>query len=143
MCGWGYAYIDIGFLGPSGLLDLKSLSKQLREVIILRTCISTRNHYEFNLHVQTISLIMGVSSEQIEDLKQERINTSLWSSELCAVVSLVDELVTCLDVSDNTFYKLRNYFDDAQLIEIVQLVGIYTGVAMLVALIRPKLDNYR
>jgi alkylhydroperoxidase family enzyme len=135
--------VDIGFIGPSGLLDRKSLSKQLREVTILRTCIATHNSYEFNLHIQTISQRMGVSMAQIEDLKNSEVDSELWTPELRAIIILVDELVTKIDVSDKTFNELLKFYSKEQLIEIVQLIGLYTGVAMQVALIRPIFDNYR
>jgi hypothetical protein len=35
------------------------------------------------------------------------------------------------------------HFDEATLIEITHLVGLYTGVAMMVALAKPNFDRYR
>jgi len=86
---------------------------------------------------------MGVSMAQIEDLKNPEVDLELWAPELRAIIILVDELVTKLDVSDKTFDELLKFYSKEQLIEIVQLIGLYTGVAMQVALIRPTLDNYR
>jgi 4-carboxymuconolactone decarboxylase len=47
--------LDSGWIGPTGLMDRGTLRKDVRETIILRTCVATNNDYEFNLHVQTIS----------------------------------------------------------------------------------------
>jgi alkylhydroperoxidase family enzyme len=68
---------------------------------------------------------------------------ALWTPELLAVFRLVDGLVKQLDVDDATWAALREHFDEASLLEMTQLVGHYTGVAMLAALARPALDHYR
>lgn len=135
--------VDSGLLGPTGLADRKRLAPALREAVILRTCTVARCGYEFNLHEQTISRRMCLSDAQIADLRETQPDAALWAPELLAVFSLVDGLVQHLDVSDATWAALRPHFDDAALLEITQLVGHYTGVAMLAALARPALDRYR
>ncbi len=135
--------VDSGLLGPTGLADRKRLAPALREAVILRTCAAARCDYEFNLHEQTISRRMGLSDAQIADLRAAEPDTALWTPELLAVLQLVDGLVQRLAVDDATWAGLRRHFDEAALIEITQLVGHYTGVAMLAALARPSLDRYR
>lgn len=134
--------VDSGLISPTGLLDRRVLPRDLRETIILRTCVATRNDYEFNLHVQTISARMGLSEAQIDDVRAERPSTALWSPDLLAAMVLVDALVHRLQVSDAEFALARAQFSEETLIEITQLTGLYVGVAMLVALIRPQMDSY-
>lgn len=135
--------VDSGLLGPTGLADRRRLPAALREAVILRTCTAARCAYEFNLHEQTLSRRMGLSDAQIADLRQPTLNAALWSPDLLAALRLVDALVQRLDVDDATWAALRPHFDDAELLEMTQLVGHYTGVAMLAALARPALDRYR
>ena len=135
--------VDSGFLGPTGLADRRRLAPALREAIVLRTCAMARCDYEFNLHEQTISRRMGLSEAQIADLRAATPDADLWTPELLAVLQLVDGLVQRLDVDDATWAGLRQHFDAATLMEITQLVGHYTGVAMLAALARPAFDRYR
>jgi 4-carboxymuconolactone decarboxylase len=135
--------VDSGLLGPTGLADRHRLAPALREAIILRTCAMARCDYEFQLHEQTISRRMGLSEAQIADLRAAQPDATLWAPELLAVLQLVDGLVKRLEVDDATWGELRRHFDEAALIEITQLVGHYTGVAMLAALARPSLDRYR
>lgn len=135
--------VDTGLLGPTGLADRRRLAPALREAVILRTCTAARCGYEFNLHEQTISRRMGLNGAQIADLREPVPDAALWSPELLAVFTLVDGLVQRLEVSDAAWAALRPHFDDAALLEITQLVGHYTGVAMLAALARPALDRYR
>jgi 4-carboxymuconolactone decarboxylase len=135
--------VDSGLIGPTGLLDRHALSAPLRECVILRTCVATGNDYEFNLHVQTISARMGLSAGQIDDVRRQAPAEGLWSREQLAAMRLVDGLVPALAVDDATFALCRQVFDEPTLIEITQLVGLYVGVAMQVALARPAFDAYR
>ena len=135
--------IDMRLIGPTGLLNRKTIESRLRELLILRTCVVARNDYEFNLHVQTISEVMGLTREQIEDLREEQINSELWSDREQALIHLIDGLVSRIEVTQPVFDEARRHFSEAELIEMVLLVGLYTGVAMIVALARPELDSYR
>lgn len=135
--------VESGLIGPTGLMDRRTLAKDVRETLILRTCVATRNDYEFNLHVQTISARMGLSMAQIDDVRSEQLSSALWRGELVILVKLVDALVKHLNVPDELYASARQCFSEDELIEITQLVGLYTGVAMMVALIRPEFDRYQ
>ncbi|MBL8279056.1 MAG: carboxymuconolactone decarboxylase family protein [Pelomonas sp.] len=135
--------VDSHLLGPTGLADRRRLAPALREALILRTCARARCDYEFNLHEQTISRRMGLSDAQIDDLRRPTLDAALWSPALLAALQLVDALVGRLDVDDATWAALQPHFDTPALLEMTQLVGHYTGVAMLAALARPRLDRYR
>lgn len=134
--------VDSGLIGPTGLLDRRVLPKDLRETVILRTCVATDNDYEFNLHVQTISARMGLNTAQIADVRATLPSQEHWPASLLAAMQLVDAVVH-RTVDDDTYALARAHFSEELLIEITQLAGLYVGVAMLVALIRPQPDNYR
>jgi alkylhydroperoxidase family enzyme len=135
--------IDAKLIGPTGLLDRKTFPPKVRELLILRTCALTRNEYEFNLHVQTISEAMGLSKEQIDDLKSETVSEHMWSESEISLIHLVDGLVKNIEVKQVVFENALKHFDEPELIELTLLVGQYTSVAMVVALAKPKLDKYR
>jgi alkylhydroperoxidase family enzyme len=135
--------IDMRLIGPTGLLNRKAIAPKIRELLILRTCVSARNDYEFHLHVQTISEQMGLRKEQIEDLKEAQIREDLWSEQEQALIHLIDELVERIEVTQPVFDEAQRHFSEAELVELVLLIGLYTGVAMIVALARPELDSYR
>lgn len=134
--------VDSGLVGPTGLLDRQVLPRALRECVILRTCAATGCAYEFNLHVQTIAARMGLSQAQIADVRSAQPDPQLWTPQQLAALRLVDAAVR-RDIDDGTLAACRAHFDDAMLIELVQLAGLYVGVAMLVELARPALDCYR
>ena len=134
--------VDIGLLGPTGLLDRRVLPKALRELLVLRTCVAARNDYEWHLHAETLAERMGLSAAQIADTRAAAPSDSLWSEAERAAMALADALVQRLAVDDALYARLRAHFDEARLIEMTQLVGLYTSVAMQVALARPERDHY-
>ena len=135
--------VESGLIGPTGLMDRRTLAKNVRETLILRTCVATRNDYEFNLHVQTISARMGLSAQQIDDIRSEKISATLWPLAMRVLADFVDSLVKQLSVSDDLYASARSHFSEEDLIEMTQLVGLYTGVAMMVGLVRPEFDRYQ
>jgi len=134
--------VDSRMIGPTGLLDRRWLDSALREAVILRVCTASGNDYEWQLHVGTISARMGLSPEQIADTRSAVPAAGLWSDGQRAAMALADALVHERRVDDALFARARACFDDAQLIELTQLIGLYTGVAMMVALVQPSLDAY-
>ena len=134
--------IDMGYITPTGLMDRRTIPPRIRELLILRTCVRAGNDYEFNLHVKTISEKMGLNKSEIEDLKKQEIDHKLWTAAEAALIAMADELVQNISLSEELFVSLSNHFSEAELIEMVQLVGLYTTVAMMVDLIRPELDPY-
>ncbi len=134
--------VDSHLLGPTGLLDRRWLDRALREAVILRVCVAAGNDYEWQLHVGTISARMGLSAEQIADTRRAQPDPALWHDAPRAAMALADALVRTRVVDDALYGRLREHFDEAQLIELTQLIGLYTGVAMMVALVRPALDDY-
>ncbi|MEM8890609.1 MAG: carboxymuconolactone decarboxylase family protein [Bacteroidota bacterium] len=135
--------IESRIIGRTGLFDKGRIAPDLREKIILRTCVAAKNDYEFALHIETISLQMGVSKEQIQDIRSKNPDPALWTDSEIALFRLIDMLVGKIEVPQDVYESVHTHFSEGSLIEIVHLVGLYTGVAMLVALGKPKLDNYK
>jgi hypothetical protein len=134
--------IDMGLIGPTGLMDRGTIPSRIRELLILRTCVQSRNDYEFKLHEKTISRKMGLSKAEVEDLKKQRIDNNLWSDAEASLIAMTDELVESTSLSNDVFEHLSRHHSAAEMIEMVQLVGLYTMVAMMVSLIKPDLDPY-
>jgi alkylhydroperoxidase family enzyme len=134
--------VDSRLIGPTGLLDRREFDAALREALILRVCVACGNDYEWRLHVGTISARMGLSPQQIADTRADAPDATLWPAATLQAMALADALVSVRQVDDALFTRLRAHFDDAQLIGLTQLIGLYNAVAMLVALVQPSLDDY-
>jgi alkylhydroperoxidase family enzyme len=134
--------VERRIIGRTGLLDRKTFPSALRELLILRTCVAAHNDYELNLHVKTISEMMGLTKAQIADVQNPVVSEDLWSGKERALVALVDQLVEHIDVAQPVFDEARGHFTDEELVELALLVGLYTSVSMIVALARPEPDPY-
>jgi alkylhydroperoxidase family enzyme len=133
--------VDRGLLGPTGLFDRRTLPPRLRELLILRTCVAAGNDYEWHLHVDPgLSTYMGLSEAEIANTRADTPEVTLWTSGELAAMELADALVRRLDVDDALYDNLREHYDEPTLIEMTQLIGWYTIVAMHVALaaLRPN-----
>ena len=135
--------IESRIIGRTGLFDKGRIAPDLREKIILRTCVAAKNDYEFALHIDTISFQMGLSVEQINDISSPKPNPKLWTEAELSIFSLIDALVNKIEVSEEIYDTVKAHYSEEVLIEIVHLVGLYVGVAMMVALGLPPLDNYK
>jgi 4-carboxymuconolactone decarboxylase len=127
--------VDSGLLGVTGLFDRGVLPSRLRELLILRTCVAAGNDYEWHLHVDTgLSNQMGISDPETADTRRDTPDDDLWTPAECAAMELVDALVHRIDMDDMLYARLREHYDEPMLIEMTQLIGWYTIVAMQVAL---------
>ena len=135
--------VETRFIGRSGLFDRKRLSPVIREKIILRVCVAAKNDYEFALHAETISEMMGLSPEQIQDIKNQKLSPELWKHADLALFDLIDTLINKKTVTDEIFDEVSTFFNEDELIDIVFLIGLYNGVAMIVALTKPEEDGYK
>jgi 4-carboxymuconolactone decarboxylase len=135
--------VETRFIGPTGLFDKKRIAPLLREKIILRTCVATNNWYEFALHEETISLKMGLTCSQITNIKNQEINTDFWDEKDILTFKLIDKLVHHVAITDDEFLAISAYYEEPELIDIIHIIGLYTGVAMIVAFTNPTLDNYK
>jgi len=128
--------VERGLLGLTGLFDRGVLAPRLREILILRTCAAAGNDYEWHLHVDSgLSPSMGLDAAEITDTRADDPDPQLWAPAELAAMKLPDALVRRLAVDDVLFAQLREHFDEPTLIEMTQLIGWYTIVAMQVALL--------
>lgn len=135
--------VEHGLLGLTGLFDRGVLTARLREILILRTCVAAGNDYEFRLHVDPgLSAQMGLDTSQIVDPRRQPGSGIVEPAEYAAM-RLADALVRRVEVDDALYVELREHFDAPTLIEMTQLIGWYTTVAMHVALadLRPRNDG--
>lgn len=126
--------VDSGALGLTGLFDRGLLPPRLREILILRTCVAAGNDYEWQMHVDWLSTRMGLDATEIAATRSATPDPNLWSPAERTAMDLADALVRRINVDDALFARLRQHFDDPTLIEMTQLIGWYTIVALHVAL---------
>ncbi|WP_119727695.1 carboxymuconolactone decarboxylase family protein [Thermomonospora amylolytica] len=127
------------FMPFAGLLLRRGrLSGRARELLILRTAYNTRAEYEWGRHVP-LAKAEGLTDAEIERIPQGA-DAPGWSAAEAALLRAADELHHDARLSDATWEALSAVHDDAELIEIVMVVGQYHMVAFFLNSAGVELD---
>lgn len=116
-----------------------SLRPQEREMVILRVARNSQCAYEHAQHAP-IALRVGLSEQQIEDLGRP-IEDGDWEDGEAGLLALTDEIMTDLDVSDESWDLVSRTHDDLEMMELVLLVGYYQMLAAFLKTVRMPLEE--
>ncbi len=112
----------------SRLMPYGKLKRRYSEMIILRTAWLCRCRYEWVQHIE-IGLRSGLNDEDIISIsKGSKAYTDLKENVL---LQAVEELVMKNFVSEEVMSKLKAYFSDKLIVEIILLTGHYQMLAGL------------
>lgn len=114
------------------------IEPQLREVIVLRVARMEQSAYEQHQH-RTIALSAGFSPETIEDILAGKYDKL--PPLHAAAARFTDELVQFGNVTDQTLADMRGLVSDNVLVNMTMVVGQYMGVARLIAVTGPDMDE--
>lgn len=117
--------------GGGSLLDRGPLSLRDREIVIDRTTAQTGCEYEWGVHVNALAEKAKLTAAQVASTVHGDAWDGCWSAAETALIAAVDALLARKKLSDAEHAALAAHFDDAQRLEIVQLVGFYHGVALI------------
>lgn len=106
-----------------------SISRRVREILILRISWLRRAEYEFVQHV-VLGLRAGLTQAEIERI-QLGPDAAGWDAVDADLVRAVDELHADACISDDTWERLSLHFNQSQLMDIVFAVGCYDLLAMV------------
>ena len=118
------------FSGGS-LLGRGPLSLRDREIVIDRTTAKTGCEYEWGIHVALFGPKAGLTPEQIASTVHGWADDGHWAANEAALICAVDALLMDKRLSDAEHDRLAAHYDEAQRLEIVQLVAFYHGVALI------------
>lgn len=110
------------------LSDRSSITTRDRELLILRTGYLCRSDYEWAQHA-ALAMRIGFTPEELTRIIRGP-DAAGWSRADAALLQAADELHRDQHVSDATWTRLRERFDDRQMMDIVFTVGQYTIVSM-------------
>ena len=105
------------------------LARRDSELLALRTAWNCRSPFEWGHHVE-YALAAGLAPEQIQRIAVAPDHTS-WSARDGLLLRAADELHQRQTLSEPTYQALCGEFDEAQLVELVFVVGNYTMLSML------------
>jgi 4-carboxymuconolactone decarboxylase len=106
-----------------------SLSKRLRELLVLRISWLRRSEYELAQHL-VVARNAGVTDAEIEAVLRGPAAAS-WEPAEAAALQAVDELHDEARISDATWQQLRAHFSSEQCMDLVFTVGCYDLLAMV------------
>jgi len=118
------------FRGGS-LLDKGPLSMREREIVIDRTCALNKCEYEWGVHVAAFTQAAKFTAEQIHATVLGGADAPCWSEAEQAMISAVDALHHRATLAEAEFAALKAHYDDAKILEIIQLCGFYRTVSYL------------
>lgn len=98
-----------------------------RELVVLRTAWRSGSEYEWGQHV-VIGRRVGLTDDEIVRLARPD-EDDCWSAADTALLRFTDELLDTADVGPEAWQAQRERWSDAQLVELVMLVGFYRMVA--------------
>jgi alkylhydroperoxidase family enzyme len=102
-------------------------SRDLRELLIMRTALLTQAQYEWAHHWE-LALQAGVSKEKLEALPDWQAS-DLFDSAERAALKIADELVLTGRVANGAFNELSRHFDASQMVHLILTISFYTCVA--------------
>ena len=113
------------------LLNHGTVDAREREILIHRTCARCGSEYEWGVHVTAFARPLGFDDEKIRATVLGDADDAAWSERESLLVRLVDELHETSTVSDELWALLSEEWNDAQLVELVCVVGMYHAVSFM------------
>jgi 4-carboxymuconolactone decarboxylase len=123
-----------GFLLGRGVLPARE-----RELLILRTGFNCSSDYEWGQHAR-IAESLGIAGEEIARVA-EGPDAAGWSQDDATLLLAADELHESAKISEQTWAKLAERYDERGLIELTMLVGHYHMVAFALNSTGVELDD--
>ena len=120
--------------GPASVLPPRD-----RKLAILRTGWLCQAPYEFGEHVAQARR-MGFTAEEVEAVTAGS-QAPGWEDHEQAILTAVEELHANAMVSDQTWARLAERFDDHQMFELLVLVGQFTATAYFQNSLRLRLET--
>jgi alkylhydroperoxidase family enzyme len=113
----------------SGLLVKGLLPDRDRELLISRTTARAGAEYEWGVHAVFFGAAVGLDRATLDKLAG---TAGDFDEDDLLLVTAVDELHDTATLSDQTWRSLRSRYDDAQVIELILLVGWYRTLSTLI-----------
>ncbi len=101
-----------------------ALDDQARELAIMRVSQLNGADYQFQIHVTKYAAAAGITPQQITALDSGK-SSSLFQPAHRALLAYADAMTVDIEVSDAVFSKLKQYYSDAQIVELTVLIGAY------------------
>ncbi|MCL5263856.1 MAG: carboxymuconolactone decarboxylase family protein [Chloroflexi bacterium] len=123
----------------NSLLTKARLEPRLREMAILRVAILSGSRYEWQQH-EALARELGVTEAQVADLAEWEASSGFDDKEKAAL-TFVDEVAQQIAVSDDTFARLGEHFDETEIVELTLSIGFWGMVARFLVALQVDLEE--
>lgn len=120
-----------GKVFAGGLLDKGPLGLRQREIVIDRTTGRLGCEYEWGVHIALFASKVGFGPDEIAATVHGAADASCWANDERVLISMVDELVDHRTITPGTWQAAEAHFDQAQILEVIALVGFYHTITFL------------
>jgi alkylhydroperoxidase family enzyme len=131
-------------MGTWGRYELSrglSLSMRDREIVIDRTCARCGCEYEWGVHVAFFAERVGLNPDQIVSLTSGAAEDACWTDERDRLlIEAVDALHEKADIPDALWQALADVLSDANLLDLLLLVGWYHAISFVARAARVPLE---
>jgi alkylhydroperoxidase family enzyme len=110
------------------LLEKPSIEPRLRELLVLRVAARSGSSYEWAQHTR-LAASVGVTPEELDSIQGD-IDRDTWSPLEADLLDATDQCIDHQRIDDTTWARLAAQLDERQLVELVFVIGTYTGLAM-------------
>jgi alkylhydroperoxidase family enzyme len=110
------------------LLYASTIDDRLRELVILRVAWRTHSSYEWVQHV-ALAADNGITRAEVESVAQGA-DAGCWSPLESVALEATDQMIDRYCVDNDTWSRLAKELDERQLVELMFVIGTYTGLAM-------------
>lgn len=105
-----------------------TLPEVARELVILRVAVLNRARFEYDAHLP-IALKAGATQAQVDALADAtEIGAALAEPEL-SLIELTDAMTLRIDVPDALYARVREHFDERQVLDAMVTIGAYNMVS--------------
>lgn len=114
-----------------GLLDKGPLSLRQREIVIDRTTARLGAEYEWGVHIAFFAGKVGFGAAETAAIAHGPADAPCWSGDEQALIAAIDDLVDRRTIGTTAWAALSAHFDEAQILEVIALVGYYHTISFL------------
>jgi 4-carboxymuconolactone decarboxylase len=126
-----------GILGRSSSIDPRD-----REIVIDRVCARCGCEYEWGVHAAIFGEALGIASDVLAATANAAATDPVWSNRDRLLIRLVDELHDTAHVSDELWAEISMVFSEAQMIELLTMVGWYHAISFIANAARVPFEDW-
>ena len=116
----------------AGVLDRGPVPIRDRELVIHRTTARCEAEYEWGVHVNAFGRPLELGDDVLRATVQGDATDPALDERQACLVRMCDELHETSTLGDETWNRLREHFDELQMLELIYTVGMYHTVSFLV-----------